>query len=345
MRLVTFDVSTLVGRIERLGALFPNNYVMDLNAGCAWLLNKRGQSYANRFADVLVPPDLLRFLEGGKRCHESAAEVVQTANALSVDAQLGLCGPKGETVFYPLADVRLKPPLPRPSSLRDFLAFEEHAKRGAARRKEELIPEWYEVPVYYKGNHRAIYGPDEEVPWPSFTKRFDFECEVGCVIGREGRDIKVDDALNYVAGYMILNDFSARDIQRVEMMSRMGPAKGKDFATSIGPYLLTADEMNDLPPDSRMIVRVNEGEWSQGRYGDRYWSFAQMISHVSQEETLYPGDILGSGTFYTGCGLDLDRWVKPGDVIELEIENLGILRNKIGKPRENRPLGFPRKKP
>ena len=343
MRLCTFEVTTLLGRFERLGAVFPNDFIMDLNAAYAWLLHKRGQPHPNRFADVIVPPDILRFLEGGKRCMEAASEVVQAANALSLDAQLGLCGPRGETVFFQMANVRLKAAVPRPASLRDFLAFEEHAKRGAARRKEELIADWYEVPVYYKGNHRAIYGPEDEIPWPSYTKKFDFECEIACVIGLEGRNIKVADALDHVAGYMLLNDFSARDIQRIEMMSRMGPAKGKDFATAFGPHLITSDEMREPPADMRMIVRVNEGEWSQGRYGDRYWSFAQMISHVSQEETLYPGDVFGCGTFFTGCGMDLDRWVKPGDVVELESENLGILRNKVGKPKSDKPLRFPRK--
>lgn len=344
MRLVTFEVSTLVGRFERLGALFPNDYVLDLNAGYAWLLARRGQPQPNRFADTLLPTDLLRYLEGGKRCHEAAADVVQTVNALSVDAQLGLCGPKGESVFYTMPNIRLRAPLPRPTSIRDFLAFEEHAAGGAARRKEKLLPEWYEVPFYYKGNPRSIYGPEDEIPWPSFSKKLDFECEVACVIGREGRNVKVEDALDHVAGYMILNDFSARDVQKAEMLSRMGPSKSKDFATSCGPYLITTDEVRDLPPDARLFARVNESEWSQGRYGDRHWSFAHMIAHVSRDETIYPGDVLGSGTYFTGCGLDLERWVQPGDVVELEVENLGILRNKLGKPKEDRPLGFPKRK-
>ena len=242
-------------------------------------------------------------------------------------------------MFYLEGQVKLAAPLPRPSALRDFFAFERHAKQGAARRGETLLKEWYELPAYYKGNHREIYGPDAEIPWPSYTRRLDFELEVACVIGKIGRNLTPQEAKKHIAGYTIMNDVSARDIQKKEMMTRMGPAKGKDFASCLGPYLLTADELPSLDRLA-MTVRVNGQVWSRGKFTDCFWNFPLMISHVSQEETVYPGDVFGSGTFFTGCGLDLNRWIKPGDRLELEVTGLGRLRNRVGRPKGSRPLYY-----
>lgn len=265
---------------------------------------------------------MLELLEKGEDALKAAREILQNPKTI-----------------HPLDSVRLRAPVPNPGAYRDFLAFEEHAKAGAQRRGESLPEAWYELPVYYKGNHREIYGPEDEIPWPSYTRRLDFELEVACVIGKKGRDLSPEEAADYIAGYTVLNDFSARDIQKREMACRMGPAKGKDFATSIGPYLLTIDESPGFEEeDIPMIVRVNGEEWSRGNFKSHHWKFPLMVSHVSQEETVYPGDILGSGTFYKGCGLDMDRWLKPGDVIELEVEKLGVLRNRIGKPKDQKEL-------
>jgi 2-keto-4-pentenoate hydratase/2-oxohepta-3-ene-1,7-dioic acid hydratase in catechol pathway len=227
--------------------------------------------------------------------------------------------------------VTLLAPLTHPNSMRDFYAFEEHVKTGFAKRGEEIPPAWYELPVYYKGNARTMVGPDTEVLWPRYTQKLDFELELACVIGKEGRNIPVAEAHKYIAGYMIMNDISARDIQRKEMAVRLGPAKGKDFATVIGPALVTVDEVGDVR-DLPMTVRVNGEVWSSGNAGTSYWSFDQMIAHVSMDETLYPGDIFGSGTVGRGCGLELDRWIQPGDLVELEIGGLGVLANRIGQP-------------
>ena len=171
----------------------------------------------------------------------------------------------------------------------------------------------------------------DEIPWPYYTRKLDFECEIACVVGKKGKNILLDDAENYIFGYMIFNDFSARDIQKKEMVLRMGPAKGKDFANSLGPYLVTKDEV-DPKKDFSLKAYVNEELWSEGHFKDQFWGFPLMVSHLSQEETIYPGDVIGSGTFYRGCGLDLDRWIKPGDIVELEVAKLGKLRNKIGRP-------------
>jgi len=330
VKLVTFEVKTSLGPCERLGALTPQG-IIDLNFAYGLLLSSRKKPRAQRLADAALPGEMLAFLDLGATSLDAAKETLDFIAVRNQKKSIPT-GIRGEKISYLENEVRLLSPIPRPRALRDFFAFEDHAKQGAARRNEAIAPEWYEQPVYYKGNHREIYGPGDTIPWPSYTRKFDFELEMACVIGRKGRDLSMEEASQYIAGYTILNDFSARDIQKNEMICRMGPAKGKDFATGLGPYLLTADEIKD-PNNLTMKVRVNGEVWSQGNTSGRYWSFPIMISHVSQEETIYPGDILGSGTYYTGCGLDLNRWVKPADVIELEIENLGILRQIVGAPK------------
>ena len=216
----------------------------------------------------------------------------------------------------------------RPASLRDFLAFEDHAKGGAARRNEQLNPAWYRSPVYYKGNHRSIVGPGADVAWPSFTEKLDFELELGCVLGIQARDLDHEGAAAAIFGYTIMNDWSARDVQRDEMAMRLGPAKSKDFATSLGPCIVTADELD--PRDGlTMIARVNGETWCEASSAHMAWTFPMMIEHVSRGEDVHPGDVYGSGTPFGGCGLDLDRWIQPGDVVELEVEGIGVLRNRV----------------
>jgi len=150
-------------------------------------------------------------------------------------------------------------------------------------------------------------------------------------VGKAGRDISVKDAPRHIAGYIVMNDCSARDIQKNEMVCRMGPAKGKDFATVLGPYLITADEWHGRIPELK--IRVNGEEWSSSRKAQPYWSFATMLSHASQGEDLLPGDLLGSGTYFKGCGLDMGRWIRPGDKLELDAGPLGTLKNTVGKPK------------
>jgi 2-keto-4-pentenoate hydratase/2-oxohepta-3-ene-1,7-dioic acid hydratase in catechol pathway len=326
MRLVTYAFKTALGRHERLGALVGDR-VIDLHLAHVWLLAQEGDPQPYRLAEALVPPVMEAFLEGGDR---SMAEARRTLGALSAHGAWPE-GPREETIAHDLSAVTLLAPLTKPNSMRDFYAFEEHVKTGFAKRNEEIPPAWYELPVYYKGNARTMIGPDAEAPWPRYTQKLDFELELACVIGKEGRNIPVEEAHRYIAGYMVMNDLSARDIQRKEMAVRLGPAKGKDFATAIGPVLVTPDEVGDVR-DLPMTVRVNGEVWSSGNAGTSYWTFEQMIAHVSMDETLYPGDIFGSGTVGRGCGLELDRWIQPGDLVELEIERVGLLRNRIGQP-------------
>jgi fumarylacetoacetate (FAA) hydrolase len=247
-------------------------------------------------------------------------------------------------VAWKLEDVLLGAPQRPVRSLRDFYAFEQHVKTANENRGREVPKEWYEIPVFYFSNHTAIYGPDDTIPYPVYTEALDYELEVACVIGKPGRDIPADKAEEHIFGYMIYNDWSARDVQRQEMAVGLGPAKAKDFANSFGPYLVTPDELADRHTgrpgvyDLEMVARVNGVERSRGNWKDLYWSFGQMIERASQDVTLQPGDVIGSGTVGTGCLLELTKgqgpWLQPGDVVELEIERLGVLRNIVDEKRQ-----------
>jgi fumarylacetoacetate (FAA) hydrolase len=243
----------------------------------------------------------------------------------------------GVEMVLPLDEIKLVAPLPRPSSLRDFYAFEAHVEAAYAQRGRPVPPSWYDIPVFYFGNHTAIYDPGADVHMPR-TRALDYELEVACVIGRAGRDIAEEDAEAYIAGLTIMNDWSARDIQREEMSVGLGPAKGKDFATSLGPWLVTLDELESIAlSDGRynmpMVARVNGVERSRGNFRDIFYTFAQMIAHASRDASLYPGDIIGSGTVGSGCLLELTAgqgpWLAAGDIVELEVAGLGVLKNTI----------------
>ncbi len=246
--------------------------------------------------------------------------------------------PKDHRAFNRIEDVTIRAPIPRPPSIRDFYAFEDHVKAARARRELQMPPEWYEFPAFYYSNPNAVYGPEEEVPIPSYTKALDFELEIACVIGRPGTNIPELEGESCIVGYTIMNDWSARDIQEKEMKVGLGPAKAKDFATSLGPWLVTPDELEDrrLGPGKyniAMAARVNGKPLSRGNMNAMHWSFPQMIARASQSVHLQPGDVFGSGTVGTGSILELGpevhRWLTSGDVVELEVERLGVLRNKV----------------
>ena len=316
MKLCTFEIGTPIGARQRLGAVTEAG-IVDLNLACERLLERRGEPRPAKLAAVVLPDNMLEFLEEGATARCYASEVL----AALEPGDLGVHTPEA---------VRLLAPLPNPTSLRDFFAFEDHVKTGFAKRGEPMPREWYEMPVYYKGGHRNILGPEADVLWPSFTEKFDYELELAAVIGKEGRNIKARNAREYIAGFTVMNDFSARDIQRKEMRVRLGPAKGKDWATGLGPWLVTPDEIGD-PYNLEMTARVNGEVWSRGNSRSMFWKFEDMIAFLTKDDTVYPGDVIGSGTVGTGCGLELDRWVKPGDVMELEIERIGVLRNRVVK--------------
>jgi 2-keto-4-pentenoate hydratase/2-oxohepta-3-ene-1,7-dioic acid hydratase in catechol pathway len=226
-------------------------------------------------------------------------------------------------------DARLLAPL-RPRSLRDFLAFEGHMTAALTRLGREIPPEWYEVPAYYKGMPDTVIGPEQEIPWPAWTDRLDHELELAAVIGPEPvKDLSPEAAVSAIFGWTIWNDMSARDVQSRELPIGMGPGKAKDWDGSnvLGPCIVTADELDAA--DLRMTVRVNGATWGEASSGAMHHGFGDLIAYASRSQTLYPGEVIGSGTAPGGSGIELDRWLAAGDVIEMEIEGIGVLRNTI----------------
>ncbi len=329
MKLATFQVQTPVGRFVRIGSV-QGEQLIDLSSAYVTLLAQRGEPQPYRLMEALVPPDMRRLIEGGDNALQAAREAEAFVRQALASGQVPQ-GPQGEQLVFALQEVTLLTPLPQPNSLRDFIVFEKHMRRGYDALGIEPPRVWYEMPIYYKGNARSLLGHDQDLLWPAYTERLDYELEMACIIGKEGRDIPQEQAEAYIFGFACLNDFSARDIQMREMQCRLGPAKGKDFGTAIGPWIVTRDEAGNYQ-NLRMAARINGEVWSEGNSRDMYHSWARIIAHVSMGETLYPTDILGSGTVGLGCGLELDRWLKPGDVVEIEIENIGVLRNRVIKP-------------
>ncbi|MFO0414530.1 MAG: fumarylacetoacetate hydrolase family protein [Bacteroidota bacterium] len=248
--------------------------------------------------------------------------------------------------------VQLLAPVPFPSSCRDGYAFRQHVAAARRNRKVEMIPEFDQYPIFYFTNHHSIKGPGEVACMPDHFEKLDFELEVAIVICKHGRNIRAEEADQYIGGLMIMNDLSARRLQMEEMLLNLGPAKGKDFATTIGPWLVTLDELEkfEIPAKEnhngkswnlRMQCRVNGKEVSDGNVGDMDWTFAEIIERASYGVDLYPGDVIGSGTVGTGCFLELngtgklndanytEQWLQAGDIVELEIDGLGVLSNTI----------------
>jgi len=323
MKLITFEIA---GGSLRIGAVVgDNDRVVDLTAAAA------GSANAAVFADMLS------LIDGGEPALAQANDFVKAAAA-----------------SLPLSEVSLLSPIPVPRRLRDFLSFEKHVRQSRANRHlfgihtEPRDPAliqvpkvWYDRPIYYKSNCFSVVGPEAEVHWPSYSVTVDYELEVALIVGRKGKNISVEDAHQFIFGYCIFNDFSARDVQYTEMPGSLGPSKGKDFDTgnALGPWIATYDEVN--PQNLTMIARVNGEEWSRGSSSSMHHSFAKLLAYASLEETVYPGEVLGSGTVGGGCGNELGRFMKHGDVIELEVSGLGLLRNRIVAPHVLTPPAFP----
>lgn len=272
--------------------------------------------------------------------------------ALNMASDLVAGAIKGGSSLIERDGARLLAPIPRPPQMRDFLCFEKHLVQAFQQSRivrSRLFPDpqsaledmerkgilavpqtWYERPIFYHPNRMNVIGLDQDVIWPDYSTLMDFELEFGVYIGKAGRDIGKDDAPAHLFGYTIFNDFSARDEQTRDMPGLLGPGKGKDFdgANVMGPCLVTADELGD-PYNLAMVVRVNGEEWGRGNSSEMSWRFEDCIAHVSRSETLYPGEFFGSGTVGNGCGLEQMRFLSSGDVVELEVEKIGILRNRV----------------
>lgn len=334
MRLVTFTHDD--GAAE-LGALLP---------GDDEVVRLRRAAELERGSAPAELGDMLAFLAGGERARESAAAALSWAAA-----------ERPAEAIVPRPSVRLLAPVPRPSSIRDCMVFETHVINVTRRRlgrlgtldaalERRLGPRrslahrlnrvFFERPLYYKGNPGSVVGTDSDVRIPAGSRAFDYELEWGVFIGGGGVDVSAARAREVVGGYAVFNDFSARDMQLAEMGGpvHLGPAKGKDFDTgnAIGPCLVTPDEVPEAYALT-MLARVNGAEWSRGTSGDMRFSFEEIIEYVSRSETLFPGDFIGSGTCSgeqgRGCGLELGRFLTPGDVVELEVERIGVLRNRV----------------
>ena len=256
-----------------------------------------------------------------------------------------------------LEEVKLLAPIPRPNSLRDAYAFRQHVETSRRNRGLEMIKEFDDFPVFYFSNHNAIFGPNDDIQcMPSHFEKLDYELEIAILIGKKGINVKAENAKEYIAGFMIMNDMSSRGLQMKEMKLNLGPAKGKDFASVLGPYLVTPDELsgniineddNGCNYDLQMTCSLNGKLLSKGNLKDMAWSFEKIIERVSYGATIYPGDIIGSGTVGTGCLLEINGtnklkssdfnevWLKENDVVEMEIEKLGKITNKIISNKSN----------
>ena len=275
--------------------------------------------------------------QGADRAVESMLALIDAGpEGLERARRLAAAWPEDASVA--LAGLRLLAPLPEPRQMRDCLVFEEHLKNGLVQAEKrtglkQKIPDvWYRQPIYYKANRFSVVGPDADVVWPRYSQIMDFELELACVIGRTAKDISRERALDHIFGFTIFNDFSARDAQFVEMDGRLGPAKGKDFDTGnvLGPWIVTRDEIGD-PHTLKMEARVNGERWGGGNSGAMHHKFPDILAHISNCETLHAGEVIGSGTVGTGCGYELGRYLSSGDVVELEIERIGVLRNRVVK--------------
>ncbi len=237
-----------------------------------------------------------------------------------------------DAVALPLENLTWAPSVDPPAML-DFAAFEQHLVNAHARGKKELLDVFYERPVYYKMDPVTVIAHGDTVRWAGESSYMDYELELGLVIGSAGSDLHPDNAAAHLLGVTVLNDFTARDVQSREMPSGFGPAKGKDFATALGPWVTTLDEL-DLD-NLTMLARVNGEEWSRGSTSTLTWSIGEILAYASRSGQLVPGEVIGSGTVGLGCGLELYKSLQPGDVIELEIEGIGVLRNTIGDPPDS----------
>jgi len=301
----------------------------------------KGHIYNLNSCDKLLPDNMNQFLLGGE-------ELMERAQKVNSDVKSGKMEAKEELFYEVIA------PVPHPTSCRDGYAFRQHVETARRNRKVPMIPEFDQYPIFYFTNHNAIQGPGEIECMPDHFQKLDFELEVAVVLNKKGRNITADEADNYIAGYMIMNDMSARTLQMEEMLLNLGPAKGKDFSTVIGPWLVTPDELEQYkiePKPShtgnaynlKMVCHVNGVQVSAGSMADMDWTFAEIIERCAYGCDVLPGDVIGSGTVGTGCFLELNgtgllhdpnyqpQWLQPNDLVEMEITGLGVLGNIIKK--------------
>jgi 2-keto-4-pentenoate hydratase/2-oxohepta-3-ene-1,7-dioic acid hydratase in catechol pathway len=307
MKLVTFD---LPDGARHIGAMLDGQRLVDFTA------SSKSTALQN----------MLALIDGGEAALDEARQWVRQP-----------------ATVRELSTVLLAAPLPEPRQMRDFLCFEKHFRQARANRhlfgaadserdpaKVEIPQVWYEEPIYYKCNRFSVVGTGTDIINPAYCKMLDYELEFAAILGKSGKNIAKDQARSHIFGYCIFNDVSARDQQMREMAGTLGPTKGKDFDTGnvLGPWLVTADEVGD-PYALTMVARVNGEEWSRGNSGEMHHRFEDVLAHASRDETLHAGEVFGSGTVGNGCGLELGRFLKHGDEVELEVQGLGVLKNRV----------------
>ena len=319
---------SLEGAVPRLVVVQPEDeQVIDLASAEYQRLLATGASTeaARRLASALYP--------GSMSAAIAAGPTFLTAVARTIDAT------ESGSAALAIGQVQWLAPID-PPVMRDCMVFEQHFRKTipalvASMNAEPRTPDvYYEKPIYYKGNPLTLIGHEQEVTWPDYSRKMDYELELGFIIGRPGKDLTPEQAKAHLFGVTIFNDFSARDIQSIEMKGLLGPAKGKDFATALGPWITTANELD--VHNLTMIARVNGEEWSRGSSSTIMWRVEEIIAYISKAEGLVAGELIGSGTVGGGCGVELGKLLKAGDVVELEVEGIGILRNKIGTPAPTR---------
>jgi len=325
-----FATYTLEGSIQPRFGFKKDKYIVDVLHAAIWANESKGNS-----SFLEIPSTLKMALDNWGTNFVKLKELDDCLPDINVQSHS--VGEK--PIAFLMNEVQLLAPVPDPQSFRDFYAFEQHVRAARKLRGLEMHPDWFRIPIFYFSNPAAIYGHGSEIPYPRKTNELDFELEFAVIIAGAGSDIPSKDADRHIAGYTICNDWSARDLQREEMAMSLGPAKGKDFATSFGPYMVTPDELEDAWDENgklnlRMTCHVNGTLISDGNTNDLYHPFKDMIERASMNTKLLSGDYLGSGTVGTGCILELrpentGGWIKKGDVVTLEVKRLGVLENKI----------------
>ena len=325
-----FATYTLEGSIQPRFGFKKDKYIVDVLHAAIWANESKGNS-----SFLEIPSTLKMALDNWGTNFVKLKELDDCLPDINIQSH----SVGGKPIAFLMNEVQLLAPVPDPQSFRDFYAFEEHVRAARKLRGLEMHPDWFRIPIFYFSNPAAIYGHGSEIPYPRKTNELDFELEFAVIIAGAGSDIPSKDADRHIAGYTICNDWSARDLQREEMAMSLGPAKGKDFATSFGPYMVTPDELENAWDENgklnlRMTCHVNGTLISDGNTNDLYHPFKDMIERASMNTKLLSGDYLGSGTVGTGCILELrpentGGWIKKGDVVTLEVKRLGVLENKI----------------
>ena len=340
MKLVSFEINTALGHARRLGVLIDDEdtgRIIDLTS-CytAYLAEETDEPTPRQIAGVRCPPDMIGWLKGAHKSRKAAEDAISWVKTRLNDEQ-DLPGLDGEKLIFERQSVKLLAPVPRPGSFRDFSIFQTHmSKADVPFLKTE---NWYVTPPYYKGNCDTITGPEDPVPFPYYTERLDLEIELGIIVGKKGSNLTIDEAKDHIAGYTILVDPSCRDGYKREPF---GPNKRKDFCTPMGPCLATADTIDERNIDCSVSV---DGElWWEGNTGEprSFWA-EHLVAYVSDNETIYPGDVIGTGTVGLGCSMDIHKWPQVGQTMTFSMAGIGSMTLEIvkGTDRVRHVAGMP----